>query len=280
MFASSTFSAVICLLIASVVPGRCIDRQRVSSTGWCTGHDHAAIARIGTMLASCSDPGDRCRRARRGQRSSPRSPLGTMNFVFLHGAARPRRLASPSVSVPGTAGRRARHIPPAHGSRNGSRSRSPDSCVCCRSNMGATRQGGCSLGAGRRRLLGIIFGQRAGRAHGSLTATWGLIGVARHRPSACGEAGTRLLAHDVWPRGLAIAALSARCRTLEMIALRRPVSPRLRHAHESSSRLARRSPVWCCCRNAWSVVQWAGIVAVMIASAGRSDTSRRSEPEP
>jgi inner membrane transporter RhtA len=80
-----------------------------------------------------------------------------------------------------------------------------------------------ALAAGVGWALYIFFGQKAGHAHGPAASTWGLIIAAViATPIGVMESGARLLAPDVWPRGLGVAVFSSAFPyTLEMIALRR-----------------------------------------------------------
>jgi len=80
-----------------------------------------------------------------------------------------------------------------------------------------------ALAAGVCWALYIVFGQKAGKAHGTSAATWGLlIAAVVATPIGIVDAGRRLLALDVLPRGLGVAVLSSAFPyTLEMIALRR-----------------------------------------------------------
>lgn len=80
-----------------------------------------------------------------------------------------------------------------------------------------------ALLAGIGWALYIVFGQRAGRAHGASASTWGLmIAAVLTIPIGAVDAGPALLAPDVLPYGVAVAVFSSALPyTLEMIALRR-----------------------------------------------------------
>ncbi|MFP5284379.1 MAG: EamA family transporter, partial [Thermoanaerobaculia bacterium] len=71
--------------------------------------------------------------------------------------------------------------------------------------------------------LYIVFGQKAGRAHGPTASTWGLIiAAAIATPIGVVGSGWQMAALDVLPLGFAVAVLSSAFPyTLEMIALRR-----------------------------------------------------------
>lgn len=81
----------------------------------------------------------------------------------------------------------------------------------------------CALVAGLGWALYIVFGQKAGRAHGAAASTWGLIVAASLTvPFGVADAGRALLAPWVWTFGLAVAVFSSALPyTLEMVALRR-----------------------------------------------------------
>lgn len=138
-----------------------------------------------------------------------------------------------------------------------------------------------ALAAGGFWALYIIFGQRAGRAHGSTAATWGLIvATLAIAPIGVWEAGSRLLSRDVWPRGLVVAAMSSALPyTLEMIALRR-LSARVYGTLMSLEPAGAALAGLLLLQERLSVVQWAGIVAVMIASAGAIGHEQTARPEP
>jgi inner membrane transporter RhtA len=80
-----------------------------------------------------------------------------------------------------------------------------------------------ALAAGVGWALYIVFGQKAGRAHGPGASTWGLmIAAVLAIPIGAVDAGRGLVAPRVLPFGLAVAVFSSALPyTLEMIALRR-----------------------------------------------------------
>lgn len=80
-----------------------------------------------------------------------------------------------------------------------------------------------ALAAGVGWALYIVFGQKAGRAHGASASTWGLmIAALLIIPIGVVDAGRGLVAPGVLPFGLAVAVFSSALPyTLEMIALRR-----------------------------------------------------------
>ncbi len=80
----------------------------------------------------------------------------------------------------------------------------------------------CALAAGVGWALYILFGQKAGRAHGPTAATWGLlVAAALVVPLGVIDAGTSLVDPARLPFGIAVAIFSgALPYSLEMIALR------------------------------------------------------------
>jgi inner membrane transporter RhtA len=80
-----------------------------------------------------------------------------------------------------------------------------------------------ALAAGVGWALYIVFGQKAGRAHGASASTWGLmIAALLTIPISAVDIGGGLIAPSVLPFGLAVAVFSSALPyTLEMIALRR-----------------------------------------------------------
>lgn len=80
-----------------------------------------------------------------------------------------------------------------------------------------------ALAAGVCWALYIVFGQKAGRAHGAGASTWGMIIAAcAIVPIGIADAGRALIAPSVLPLGVGVAILSSALPyTLEMTALRR-----------------------------------------------------------
>jgi inner membrane transporter RhtA len=81
----------------------------------------------------------------------------------------------------------------------------------------------CALAAGAGWAMYIVFGQKAGRAHGPSASTWGLIVAAILTvPLGVADAGTRLVEPAILPLAVGVAFFSSALPyTLEMIALRR-----------------------------------------------------------
>jgi inner membrane transporter RhtA len=80
-----------------------------------------------------------------------------------------------------------------------------------------------ALAAGVGWALYIVFGQKAGQAHGSSASTWGLmIAAVVTVPIGIADAGAGLLNPALLPFGLGVAIFSSALPyTLEMVALRR-----------------------------------------------------------
>ena len=80
-----------------------------------------------------------------------------------------------------------------------------------------------ALAAGVGWALYIIFGQKAGAAHGAAASTWGmLIAALLVVPLGAADAGSALFSKSVLPFGIAVAVLSSALPySLEMVALRR-----------------------------------------------------------
>ena len=80
----------------------------------------------------------------------------------------------------------------------------------------------CALVAGVGWALYIVFGQKAGRAHGPTAATWGLlVAAALVVPLGVIDAGPRIVDPETLPFGIAVAIFSgALPYSLEMYALR------------------------------------------------------------
>jgi inner membrane transporter RhtA len=80
----------------------------------------------------------------------------------------------------------------------------------------------CALAAGVGWALYIVYGQKAGRAHGAAASTWGLIVAACLTvPVGIADAGRTIVAPWIWTFGLAVAVFSSALPyTLEMVALR------------------------------------------------------------
>lgn len=132
-----------------------------------------------------------------------------------------------------------------------------------------------ALGAGICWALYIVFGQKAGNAHGGQIAALGLlIGAVVIVPIGAMHAGWQLLSPAVLPIGLAVAVLSSALPySLEMLALARMptrtfgVLMSLEPAVGSLSGLAFLG-------EHLSALQWTAVACVVAASAGSAATSQ------
>ena len=126
-----------------------------------------------------------------------------------------------------------------------------------------------ALAAGACWALYIVFGQKAGRAHGAATATWGmLIAATAIVPIGVASAGRALLSPAVLPKGLVVAVLSSALPyTLEMIALRR-LSVRAYGTLMSIEPALAALAGLALLHERLTAVQWLAIGAIMIASVG------------
>ena len=128
---------------------------------------------------------------------------------------------------------------------------------------------GYALAAGLCWALYIIYGQKAGRAHGATATTWGLlIAAIVIAPIGFWNAGRVLMSGAVLPRGIAVAVLSSALPySLEMTALRR-LSARVYGTLMSLEPAVAALAGLALLQERLSLFQWLGIAAVMIASTG------------
>lgn len=126
-----------------------------------------------------------------------------------------------------------------------------------------------ALAAGVCWALYIVYGQKAGRAHGHHASTWGLlIAAALITPIGVLDAGASLLSPKVLPGGLAIAVLSSALPyTLEMRALRR-LSAKTYGTLMSLEPALAAVTGFLLLSERLSILQWTGIVSVMLAALG------------
>ena len=126
-----------------------------------------------------------------------------------------------------------------------------------------------ALAAGVCWALYIVFGQRAGAAHGATASAWGmLIGSLVAVPIGAASAGRQLLDPAILPFGFAVAVLSSAFPyTLEMYGLRR-LSARVCGTLMSLDPAIAALAGLVFLREHLTLVQWVAIGAVMIASIG------------
>jgi inner membrane transporter RhtA len=126
-----------------------------------------------------------------------------------------------------------------------------------------------ALAAGLCWALYIVFGQKAGRAHGATAATWGMLIAASFTvPIGMAQAGRALLAPSVLSKGLAVAVLSSALPySLEMIALRRLATKTFGTLMSLEPAVAALVGL-AFLHERLTPTQWTAIAAVMIASIG------------
>lgn len=127
----------------------------------------------------------------------------------------------------------------------------------------------CALLAGVGWALYIVFGQKAGRAHGPTAATWGLmIAAALTVPLGVASAGGRLADPAILPFGIGVAIFSSALPyTLEMIALRR-LSTRVFGTLMSFEPAIAAVAGVLLLHERLTATQWTAIAAIVVASVG------------
>jgi inner membrane transporter RhtA len=126
-----------------------------------------------------------------------------------------------------------------------------------------------ALAAGACWALYIVFGQKAGRAHGTSASTWGMIvGACLIVPVGLADAGTALFSPAILPMGLGVAVLSSAFPyTLEMVALRQLSAKTYGTLMSLEPALAALAGLLLL-HERLTLTQWLAIGAVMIASVG------------
>jgi inner membrane transporter RhtA len=126
-----------------------------------------------------------------------------------------------------------------------------------------------ALAAGFCWALYIVFGQKAGRAHGPTASTWGMLVAASFTvPIGVAQAGRALLDPSILTKGLAVAVLSSALPyTLEMIALRRLATRTFGTLMSLEPAVAALAGLLVL-HERLTPIQWGAIAAVMIASVG------------
>ena len=126
-----------------------------------------------------------------------------------------------------------------------------------------------ALAAGVCWALYIIFGQKAGRAHGPSASTWGMLIAATFTvPLGVALTGRDLLSPAVLPMGLAVAVLSSAVPyTLEMIALRQLATKTFGTLMSLEPAVAALAGLLFL-NERLTLTQWLAIGAVMVASMG------------
>jgi inner membrane transporter RhtA len=126
-----------------------------------------------------------------------------------------------------------------------------------------------AFGAGIGWALYIVFGQKAGQAHGSSASTWGLMIAALVTvPAGAADAATVLIDPALLPLGIGVAVFSSALPyTLEMVALRR-LSARVFGTLMSFEPAIAALAAWVVLREQLTPTQWIAIAAIVSASAG------------
>lgn len=127
----------------------------------------------------------------------------------------------------------------------------------------------CALLAGVGWALYIVFGQKAGRAHGPTAATWGLMVAAMLTvPLGVADAGARLVDPAILPFGVAVAIFSSALPySLEMVALRRLSTKAFGTLMSFEPAIAAVAGV-VLLHERLTALQWLAIAAIVVASVG------------
>jgi inner membrane transporter RhtA len=136
-----------------------------------------------------------------------------------------------------------------------------------------------ALAAGACWALYIIFGQKAGSLHGGMTAALGtVIGAIVIIPFGVAQAGAALLDPKLLPVACGVALLSSALPySLEIFALTRLPTRTFGVLMSGEPALGALSG-WCFLHERLSLVQWAAVASIMLASAGSTLTSRPTAP--
>jgi len=138
-----------------------------------------------------------------------------------------------------------------------------------------------ALGAAVCWALYIVVGQKMGNAHSGQTAAVGtLIAALFIVPVGAAYAGRALLAPALLPAACAVAVLSSALPyTLEMYALSRVPARTFGVLMSLDPALAALSGL-CFLGESLSIMQWAAIASIILASAGSASTGRPGAPSP
>ena len=136
-----------------------------------------------------------------------------------------------------------------------------------------------ALAAGACWALYIVFGQKAGSLHGGMTAALGtVIAAIVIIPFGLAQAGPALLDPKILPAACGVALLSSALPySLEIFALTRLPTRTFGVLMSAEPALGALSG-WCFLAERLSLIQWAAVASIMLASAGSTITSRRAAP--
>jgi inner membrane transporter RhtA len=138
-----------------------------------------------------------------------------------------------------------------------------------------------ALGAGLFWATYIVFGQRAGAAHGGATAALGTtVAALVVAPVGIVSAGSSLLAPAILPAACGVAFLSSALPySLEMLAMTRLPTRTFGVLMSAEPALGALSGLLFL-NESLSAVQWTAIASIMLASAGSAAASRSERPIP
>jgi len=138
-----------------------------------------------------------------------------------------------------------------------------------------------ALAAGFCWALYIVFGQKAGAAHGGRTAALGtLVGAVVIVPLGIAHAGAALVAPAILPAACGVAVLSSALPySLEMYALTRLPTRTFGVLMSLAPALGALSGL-CFLGESLSAIQWVAIASIMLGSGGSAATSRPAWPPP
>ncbi|QNK01609.1 EamA family transporter [Dyella telluris] len=139
-----------------------------------------------------------------------------------------------------------------------------------------------ALAAGLGWALYIVFGKKAGEAHGGDAVTWGTsIGALLAIPFGVAHAGSALFSPSLLPYALGVAVLSSALPySLEMVSLTRLPARTFSTLLSLEPAVAAMAGVMLLGERL-SLLQWTAIVAIIVAAAGTALSVRRpalSEP--
>jgi inner membrane transporter RhtA len=137
---------------------------------------------------------------------------------------------------------------------------------------------GFALAAGFFWAMYIVFGQKAGDAHGGQTTALGMVAAAIVIvPIGIAHAGTALLSPAILPVACAMAVLSSALPySLEMYALTRMPARTFGVLMSGDPALGALAGL-AFLGETLSMVQWGAIASIMLASAGSAATTRRAK---
>ena len=136
-----------------------------------------------------------------------------------------------------------------------------------------------ALAAGVCWALYIVFGRRAGAAHGAQTTALGnVVGAIAIVPFGFAQHGLSILAPSILPLGIAVAVLSSALPySLEMFALPRIPTKTFGVLMSLEPALGALAGMLFL-GESLSLLQWAAVICIMVASGGSAATSKLTVP--